>query len=283
MSPKPAFAATAAVLALIIAAPAQAWPFGKPKTGTPAAEPAPAPAAVATPAPRRSSPEMRAQAERLEPLARAAFWTAEVATDPTDAGAGVRLSAALRAMARYDEAIAAAERVLVQRPDSVEALLEVGRAHIGRGQAFHALEPLRKAAALAPKDWRAQSLIGIAYDQTDRPADAREAWAAALRLSPDNTAVLTNMGLSYAAGGEREQAVAYLRQAAGRPDATAQTRLNLALVLGLSGRGGEAERLIRDQLPPEDAEANLAWLRRAATGPSPASSRTWEALKAATP
>lgn len=285
MSPKPVLLATAAVLALGLAVPAEAGLFGKKKDAATAVAPA-APAAqakAAPPAAKRSSPELRAQAERLGPLARAAFWTAEVAADPSDVEAAVKLSASLRAMGRWEEAVAAAERIAIQKPDAVEAQLEIARAHIGRGQGFYALEPLRKAAALAPKDWRPQSLMGVAYDQTSRPEDARAAWNEALKLSPENTAVLTNLGMSHAASGEREQAIAFLQRAVARPDATVQTRLNLALVLGLAGRAGEAERLIRDQLPPEQAEANLAWLKRASSGPTASTARTWDALKAATP
>jgi Flp pilus assembly protein TadD len=279
MSPNPVLLATAAVLAFGLALPAEAGLFGKKKRASTDA----ATAVAQPPAPQRASRELRAQAERLDPLARAAFWTAEVAADPTDLEAAVRLSAALRAMGRWEEAVAAAERIAIQKPDAVEPQLEIARAHLGRGQGFYALEPLRKAAALAPGDWRPRSLLGVAYDQTDRPQDARAAWTAALKLSPENTAVLTNLGMSYAASGEREQAIDHLQRAAARPDATPQTRLNLALVLGLAGRAEEAERLIRDQLPPQEAEANLAWLRRAAAGPTPATTRSWDALKAATP
>ena len=40
-------------------------------------------------------------------------------------------------------------------------------------------------------------------------------------------------------------------------------RQNLALILGLEGKLAEAERLERQDLPPELAEANMAYLRAA--------------------
>ena len=46
-----------------------------------------------------------------------------------------------------------------------------------------------------------------------------------------------------------------------QPTATAQERQNLALVLGMEGKMGEAEPLMREDLPPEAADANLAYLR----------------------
>ena len=52
----------------------------------------------------KARPEERAAADRLEPLARAAFWGREAQLDPADAEAGVKLSAALRALGQYDAA-----------------------------------------------------------------------------------------------------------------------------------------------------------------------------------
>ena len=60
----------------------------------------------------------------------------------------MRLASALRAMGRYDEAAAAAGRVLVVRPDDLDALLEQGRAKIAQGQAFYAIAPLAACAVL---------------------------------------------------------------------------------------------------------------------------------------
>lgn len=274
MSRKPVVLATAAVLAIGLAAPAQAGLFGKKKAETPPA----AAAAPAAPAPKKASPELRIQAERTEPLARAAFWTAEATLDPADVEAGVKLSTALRAIGRYDEAVAAAERLAVLRPNEPEVLLEIGRSQIARGQGFYAVAPLRTAAGLSPKDWRPWSLLGVAFDQTSRPAEAQAAWVEALKRSPENPSVLSNLGLSLAAAGRAEEALVHLHKAAARPDATTQARLNYALVLGLEGRTAEAERVLREQLPPDQAEANLAWLKRAAASPVTAN-RRWDALK----
>ncbi|MES2723385.1 MAG: tetratricopeptide repeat protein, partial [Pseudomonadota bacterium] len=112
---------------------------------------------------RRASAEERGLAARLDPLARAAFWGREADLDPRDGEAGVGLAQALRAMGKYEDAAAAAQRVLVTDPKNIEALLEVARAQVGRGQGFSAIEPARQAQALAPRDWRAPSLLGIAY------------------------------------------------------------------------------------------------------------------------
>lgn len=277
MSPRLAFAATVAVSVLVAAGPSSAWPFGGRDRQQAEERPRADAAAPAATAPRKASPAVRAQADRLEPLARAAFWSGELELDPTDPEAGVKFAQALRSLGRNDEAAAAVERVLVAQPENVEALLELGRAHIGRGQAFYAVDPLKRARTAAPRDWRAPSLLGVAYDQINRPDEAMAAWNEALALSPENPAVMTNMALALAAKGQSVEAETLLRRAVARPGATIQMRQNLALLLGLRGATAEAERLLREDLPPEQAEANLAWFRSRTAASAPAS-RTWEGV-----
>ena len=239
-----------------LAGPAGAWPFAaKPATAPPAAP------AAAAPAPeKKATPQERAIANRLDPLARSAFWAREVDKDPADAEAGVQLAAALRALGRFPEASDTADKVLVVHPDDVDALLEKARASVGAGKGFYALEPLRHAQALAPRDWRVYSLLAVAHDQNQQPDAARAAYGQALALSPDNPAVLSNLGLWYATHGQRSVAETYLRRAVAQPGAQAQERQNLALVLGMEGKLAEAETLMREDLPPEVAASNMAYL-----------------------
>ena len=210
---------------------------------------------------RKASPEQRALADRLDPLSRATFWSNETDIDPTDAVAGVKLSAVLRELGRFEEADSAAGRVLAMQPDNYDALLETARARIAGRKGFYAIESLKMAIKSHPGDWRPQSLMGVALEQSERPAEAREAYQRALTLSPENPAVLSNLAMSYAAAGDRAQAEQLLRRAVAKPDATITERQNLALVIGLQGRIEEAERLIRADLPPDVASSNLAYLK----------------------
>ena len=274
----------AAALAVCAAAPAAAWPFGAAK---------PAASAKTDPnAPRKATPQERAAAGRLEPLVRAAFWQHELSTDPSDQEAGVGLAAALRAMGKDDEAADQADRVVVIAPKNVEALLESARDHIGAGHGFYAIQPLKDAEALAPKDWRPVSLMGVALEQTQRPDEALAAYNQALKLSPNNPAVLSNLALFMAVRGDAAGAEVLLRRAAAAPGSTAQERQNLALVLGLEGKTAEAEHLMRQDLPPEVADANLAYLKSGPAAVTPVSSaaqpvkpqaqtpRTWGSVQA---
>jgi len=279
MSRTSAFAATALILAAAATAgSAQAWPFGRRAPATPAATPEAAAAAseeAPAPARRRATPEERAAAARLDPLAQAAFWGRAIEVDPTDVEAGLHMARALRALGRYAEAGQAADRVIVVQPNNRDALLEAARAKISHGQGFYAVESLTRAQTLDPRDWRAPNLLGVAYQQTERRAEAQAAWTQALRLSPDNPEVLSNQAMAAAADGDLAAAETLLRRAAARPGASLLARQNLVLVLGLNGKVAEAEALARRDLPPEAVSNNLAWLRAGA----PTAGRNWEALR----
>ena len=250
-------AATVGGLALCLATLAMAKDKPAPATPAATAPAAPAAPATATPEPpRKATPQQRAEAERLDPLARAAFWVHEVEIDGRDAEAGVRLASALRALGRNDEAAAAAREVLVINPT----------AFVADGQGFYAIEPLTQLGGKESKDWRTLSLLGVAYEQVSRTAEAEAAWRRALELSPDNPDVLSNLAMHQAAQGQASEAEALLRKAAAQPGASLRVRQNLALVLGLGGKLAEAETLQRQDLPPELADANMTYLRAAAPG-----------------
>ena len=267
-----ALAATA--LALARAPPAFA--------GTATPKPAQAAKSVAAPtASRKASPEERAQIARLDPLARAAFWAREADRDPTDAEAGIGLSNALRALGRYDDAVAAAQKVLIVASDNSEALLETARAQIGKGQGFYAIDPARQAQKLNPRDWRPCSLLGVAYAQAGRDDEALAAHRQAAQLAPDNPAPLTNLALYFATHGDPAQAERLMRAAATKRGAGITVRQNLALVLGLQGRFDEAEKIARADLPPEAVANNMAYLHAAAGPTTGGAARSWDAVKTA--
>lgn len=267
MCRKRALAATA-LLALTAASPALAWgsKAAKPAAAQPAAKPAPAPPATdaeALPKPTKATPQERAAAERMEPLGRAAFWASQFNADPKDIEAGMRLTAALRALGRYEEATNTIQQVLVSAPDNVDALLESARVAVAGGQGFFGVAPARKAMALAPKDWRAPSLLGVSLAQIGRTAEAAASHQKALELAPNNPLVLSNAAMFYAAQGDNAQAETLLRKAIKSPDAGVQVRQNLALVLGMQGKFAESEQIQREDLPPKMADNNMAYLKAA--------------------
>ena len=268
MSRTTARIATIGLLLAGLATPALADPVTAPPTQAPAAR-------------QPATAEVRAAYDRTDALSRQIFWTEQAEINPMDPVAGVKAAQALRELGRFDQAAEMAGKVLVVQPTNVEAMLEAGRAHIARGQAFYGIAALEGARNARPDDWRAWSLLGAAYEQVRRADDARAAWAQALALSPDNPDVLTNMAISAMIRGDAAGAEPLLRRAAAQPGASLKVRLNLAMVLGLTGNLGEAEQILRRDLPPEAADRNLAWLRERAGGVGVGvdQARTWGSLQ----
>ncbi|PQZ83906.1 MULTISPECIES: tetratricopeptide repeat protein [unclassified Brevundimonas] len=219
-----------------------------------------APTATSAPARQPADAATRASYDRADALSRSVFWSQEQQINPMDPIAGVKTAQALRELGQFDQAAETAQGVLTLQPGNVEAMLEVGRAHIARGQAFYGIAALEQARAAAPRDWRSLSLLGVAYQQVRRPDDAKAAWTEALRLSPDNPDVLTNAAIARMGEGDAPSAEILLRRAAAQPGASLKVRQNLALSLGLQGKTAEAEAILRRDLPPEAADANLRWL-----------------------
>ena len=266
----------ATAVAVSLAAPG-AWAKAKtPPQAAPAAD------ATSAPAPRvrvKAGAEERAVVRRADPLTRATFWTREVEIDPRDPEATLGLAQALRTLGSFDDAAVIVDRYLMANADDLECLLELARIHIARGQGFYAVAPARHALALAPRDWRAPSLLGVAYEQASRDEEALAAHRQAQALAPNNPSVISNLAMYLAGHGDAAQAESLLRAAAVMPGATAQVRQNLALVLGLQGRLDEAEKIAREDLPPEVVANNMAYLR-AASGPEPAApQRDWNSLR----
>jgi Flp pilus assembly protein TadD len=148
-----------------------------------------------------------------------------------------------------------------------------GRALADTGQHAQALEVLNRAHSPDQPDWRILSVQGAVLDQLGRPEEARRYYESALRIVPDEPSVLSNLGLSYALSKDLKQAESTLRRAVDRPGANPRVRQNLALVVGLQGRFEDAEKIARADLPPEEAAANVAYLRKML-----AEQNTWKKL-----
>ena len=74
--------------------------------------------------------------------------------------------------------------------------------------------------------------------------------------------MLSNLGLSYVLSKDLPKAEETLRRAHSLGGSDPRIRANLALVVGLQGRVAEAENIAKADLPPEEAAANVANLKR---------------------
>ncbi len=121
---------------------------------------------------------------------------------------------------------------------------------------------LGRAHSPEDPDWRILSAQGAVLDQLGRYEEARQYYASALKIVPDEPTVLSNLGLSYVLSKDLSKAEETLRRAHSQAGADQRIRTNLAFVVGLQGRVAEAEGLVKADLPPEEAAARIAALKQ---------------------
>ncbi len=182
--------------------------------------------------------------------------------NPTNRDVALRYAQALRATGQRAQAVAVLERASLENPRDKAVLGTYGRALAEAGDYNQALEVLARAHSPDQPDWHILSAQGAVLDQMGRHAEAQRYYLTALKIVPDEPSVLSNLGLSYALAKDLRSAEATLRRAAERRPVDTRVRQNLALVVGLQGRFADAEAIARADLPPDEAAANVAYLRQ---------------------
>ncbi len=186
---------------------------------------------------------------------------AAFARNPKDKGTAMRYAAVLQMNGRSDQALAVMRQLAIGYPKDREVLASYGKALAAAGQLEPALDAVRRAQTPEYPDWKLVSAEAAILDQLGQSAEARNLYRRALDLKPDEPSVLSNLGMSYVLEGDLKTAETYLRSAAGKAGADSRVRQNLALVVGLQGRFDEAEQIARQELSPDQAQANVAYLR----------------------
>ena len=188
-------------------------------------------------------------------------WGERYRANPGDAEAAISYARALRAPEQRAQAVAVLEQASIRNPTNQRLLGAYGRALADAGQYVQALEALKKAHTPDSPDWRILNAQGAVLDQMGRHGEARRIYSAALKIVPNEPSILSNLGLSYALEKNLKKAESTLRQAVLQPGASPKVRQNLALVVGLQGRFAEAEKIAGADLPPDEANANVGYLR----------------------
>jgi Flp pilus assembly protein TadD len=190
------------------------------------------------------------------------YWDQRYRANPRDPATAITFAQTLRANGQRSQAVAVLEQASIANPSNMELLGAYGRALADVGNFDQALQVLNRAHTPDRPDWRILNVQGAVHDQIGRHEDARRYYMTALRIVPEEPSVLSNLGLSYALSKDLRQAEAVLKRASAARRADPRVRQNLALVVGLQGRFAEAEAIARADLPPEEAAANVAYLRQ---------------------
>jgi Flp pilus assembly protein TadD len=200
--------------------------------------------------------------EKTAPAHSLDFYRDRHLANPGDAEAALNYGKALRTAGQRSQAVAVLEQATIAHPGDKALMAGYGRALADNGNFQQAFEVLGRAHSPEDPDWRILSAQGAVLDQLGRREEAQQYYASALRIVPDEPSVLSNLALSYVLSKDLAKAEETLRRANGHPDADPRVRLNLALVVGLRGHMAEAESLAKEGRPPEEAAANVAYLRR---------------------
>lgn len=195
------------------------------------------------------------QEQALETLA------ARYKARPNDKPTILAYAAALRSAGEADQAVSVMEAGLAIYKDDVDMKVAYAKALSAAGRFDQALTVVQGAIDPAQPDWTALLVEGAILDQSGRNAEARSVYAQALTIAPNEAAIEANLGLSWAMSNDLTQAEVDLRKALTMQGVTTQMKQNLALVIGLQGRFDEARAILAAELPPDQVEANMAYIR----------------------
>lgn len=192
-----------------------------------------------------------------------------------NAGIGLAYASSLQRLGQQQGALQVLDEVAAANPSDAAVQSKTGKAFLAAGDANKAATALERAVAVNPQDWQALSALGSSYDQMSRHAEAREKYKLALAIKPDAVAVRNNYAMSYALQGKLPESEKMLRELMTSSGSNAtRVRQNLALVVGLQGRFDEARKIASEDLPPDEVEANLAYLQQMLSQPN-----TWKQLQ----
>src|SRR5580658_8176400 len=118
--------------------------------------------------------------------------------NPGDKMASIEYARALRALTRYDEAVAVIQTAAIKAPKDFDVLGEYGKALADAGQLAQAKDVLTRAYTPDSPRWDVMSVEGTVADRLGDHVSAMEFYREALKIAPGEPSVLTNMGLSLA-------------------------------------------------------------------------------------
>lgn len=182
-------------------------------------------------------------------------------SNPRDKQTAIYYAAALRANGQSSQAVAVIEATLAYHQDDAELSLAYAKALASAGRFSQALNVVNNTIRPEAPDWNALSVKGAVLDQMGQNQQARQLYQQALLIAPNEASLYANLGLSFAMSGNLDQAEQNLRTALTKRGATSQIRQNLALVLGLKGKFDEARAIYAAELPADQVEANMAYIR----------------------
>ena len=183
---------------------------------------------------------------------------------PGDAQIGLALADQLKKLGQQERQLAVLKKLVELNPARQDIRYHYGIELLKANRAVQAEEQFRRLLREGRRDWRVFNALGSALAEQNRHGQARSNFQMALKMSPGNAQIINNLAMSYMLDGDPARAEQLLRQVlpAARGSVKVKVRQNLALALGLQGRFQEARYMASHDLPPQQVEANMAYLRK---------------------
>ncbi len=167
---------------------------------------------------------------------------------------------ALSGLGRNVEAASAFMAALTLTPEYPDALIGLGRLRLSTDP-VSAERMFTSALKHQPRDPIALNDLGIARDLQGRHNDAQMAYAEAIAAAPDSRAPQVNLALSLALSGRAGEATRMLQPFADQPSATARERHDYAAALAMAGHSDQAARYLQPELNGQQVETALNGFR----------------------
>ncbi len=168
----------------------------------------------------------------------------------------------LRYAGQPREAIKTLKEGIKKHGEKAVMLLELGKCQLAASFINDAAETFARVRDMTPDNWDVHSATGIVHDRLGDFEKAQAAYRKSLSLSPGNVAVLNNLALSLTQSGRLDEGIGVLEKVVNSENSTAQDRQNQSVLYALRADFERAERLARQDLPPDAVKENMATYRR---------------------
>lgn len=165
-----------------------------------------------------------------------------------------------RRLGANEEALSMFDALVKERPGDVNAMEGRGLTLMATGRVADAGRQLADVIAKDPKRWRSLNALGILFVTKNMVPEAMAYYTEALKNSPDNPAILNNVGLSQAVDKNYPRALDAFDQALRVSKTDAQRKqisLNMAMVYGISGDLESARKIAEKYLEGPALDNNM--------------------------
>ena len=167
---------------------------------------------------------------------------------------------ALSGLGRNVEAASSFTTALDITRNYPDALIGLGRLRLTTDP-VSAEQMFMNALKQQPRDSIALNDLGIARDLQGRHKDAQMAYAEAIAAAPDSRPPQVNLALSMALSGRAGEATRMLQPLADQPSASARERHDYAAALAMAGHSDQAARYLQPELTGPQVETALNGFR----------------------